>query len=207
MHCPLCSFKGVQKLIPDYWHCTQCDLRFLDSSKHLNAPEEHERYLLHNNDVNDENYRKFCAPLFEAIVERVPSKSSGLDFGAGAGPIITKQLRELGFDVSLYDPFFHPDESPLSKHYDFVFASEVVEHFFAPAKEFERLSELLKPGGWLAIMTAFYKPEINFDSWYYRRDPTHSAFYSHQTLTWIQKNFNFSEVEFRLEKIALFKKR
>lgn len=207
MQCPLCLFKSASRLIPDYWHCPQCDLRFLDRAKHLSASEEHQRYLLHNNDVNDENYRKFCAPLFEAIIEKVPAGAEGLDFGAGPGPIIAKQLNERGYRVALYDPYFHRDEALLERRYDFVFASEVVEHFYDPGREFERLHQLLKPSGWLAIMTAFYEPGMNFDSWYYRRDPTHTVFYSRQTLSWIQKRFEFAEIEFRLEKIALFKKR
>jgi hypothetical protein len=91
-------------------------------------------------------------------------------------------LREAGHDARLYDPFFHPDPAALALRYDAVTCSEVVEHCHRPADEFDRLGALLRPGGWLAVMTCFQTDDFRFAGWYYRRDPTHVVFYREQTL-------------------------
>src|SRR3546814_13943890 len=42
---------------------------------------------------------------------------------------------------------------------------------------FDRLGRLLRPGGWLAVMTRFQSDDVPFAGWHYRRDPTHVTFY------------------------------
>ncbi len=202
MKCPLC-FSSANPLIVDYWHCPTCDLRFADEKLLLPPDEELARYEMHENDVHDERYRKFLEPAFDAIVARAPAGTRGLDFGAGPGPIITKQLRERGYDIEIYDPFFHPDKNALSKTYDFIFATEVVEHFHRPANEFKTLRECLAPGGFLVVMTAMFDRATDFESWYYRRDPTHTAFYSRFTFSWIARNHQFADLEFLGDRVAI----
>jgi len=90
-------------------------------------------------------------------------------------------LTEAGHRVALYDPFFHPDPAPLAQQYDFITCSEVAEHFHHPAEEFDRLGAMLKPGGWLAVMTSFQTEDARFGTWQYRRDPTHVVFYRAET--------------------------
>ena len=205
MQCPLCF--GSELVIPltDYRHCLTCDLRFKDKRLHLNAAQEHERYLQHNNDVNDEGYRRFLEPLYTAVRENVPIGAHGLDFGAGPGPILTKLLRADGYTMGLYDPFFWPDLATLEQCYDFIIASEVVEHFYEPAKEFKRLIGLLKPGALLGIMTAMYHSEIEFEQWYYRRDPTHVVFYSRKTFLWIATNYALHPPIFKSDRLILLR--
>ena len=38
-----------------YYHCEECDLVFLPTTFHLNLTEQKERYLEHNNDINNLN--------------------------------------------------------------------------------------------------------------------------------------------------------
>jgi SAM-dependent methyltransferase len=102
----------------------------------------------------------------------------------------------------LFDPFFHPDASVLEESYDFIAASEVAEHLYDPAKEFARLRRLLKPGGRLGIMTERCSHETDFGSWYYRRDPTHVAFYSRETLEWIRDKYAFKELRIYSPRLA-----
>jgi len=40
---------------------------------------------------------------------------------------------------------------------------------------------LLKKDGWLGVMTCFLTSYDAFDSWHYRRDPTHVVFYAEET--------------------------
>jgi hypothetical protein len=59
--------------------------------------------------------------------------------------------------------------------------TEVAEHFHHPAREFSRLAGMLRPGGWLAVMTTLLSNDVVFEDWYYRRDPTHVVFYRRET--------------------------
>ncbi|MGL5532344.1 MAG: 2-polyprenyl-3-methyl-5-hydroxy-6-metoxy-1,4-benzoquinol methylase, partial [Plesiomonas shigelloides] len=50
-----------------------------------------------------------------------------------------------------------------------------------PAQEFALLRSLVRPGGWLALMTCFQTDDSRFANWSYRRDPTHVVFYKAET--------------------------
>jgi 2-polyprenyl-3-methyl-5-hydroxy-6-metoxy-1,4-benzoquinol methylase len=93
-------------------------------------------------------------------------------------------LCESGFEVSLYDSFYAPDCSVLDTTYDFICATEVVEHLHQPGRELAVLWSLLQPGGWLGIMTKLVRDQASFASWHYKNDPTHVCFFSEQTWRW-----------------------
>lgn len=164
-----------------YWRCRQCLATYLDAAQRPGADEERRRYLQHNNGPHDPGYRAFLDRLVAPLLGLLPPNRCGLDYGCGPGPVLAQMLREAGHAVRLYDPFFHPDAAALAQTYDFITCSEVVEHFHHPAREFFRLRALLKPGGWLAIMTCFQADDRRFPDWHYRRDPTHVVFYRDQT--------------------------
>jgi 2-polyprenyl-3-methyl-5-hydroxy-6-metoxy-1,4-benzoquinol methylase len=88
-------------------------------------------------------------------------------------------LSENGYQIALYDPFYHRNNHVLSEKYDFIFASEVVEHFHHPMSEFQRLFEMLRPNGKLYIMTFLFNEAVTekFENWYYKNDPTHVVIY------------------------------
>jgi 2-polyprenyl-3-methyl-5-hydroxy-6-metoxy-1,4-benzoquinol methylase len=73
----------------------------------------------------------------------------------------------------------------LNAHYDFITCTEVAEHFRTPAEEFDQLGAMLRPGGWLALMTTFQTEDARFANWHYRMDPTHVVFYRAATLAHI----------------------
>ena len=106
---------------------------------------------------------------------------------------------------SIYDPYFFPDKTLLERKYDFITCTETAEHFYEANKEFNRLDSLLKEGGWLGIMTNLYNDSINFEDWYYRKDPTHVVFYTQQTLEAIALMMSWS-IEIPANNIVLFKK-
>jgi len=93
--------------------------------------------------------------------------------------------------MALYDPIYVPDTSVLEGRYDFVTCTEVAEHFHHPAREFERLDALLRPGGWLGIMTRFQTEDARFADWHYRRDPTHVVFYRTETMEWLGQRYGW----------------
>ncbi len=176
---PLAPFASLQA--HDYLRCADCGATVLDARHRLPPAEEHAHYLHHENDPDDPRYRAFLSRLAAPLMERVGAGSSGLDYGCGPGPALAALLREAGHEMALYDPFFAPNTGPLHRTYDFVTCTEVAEHFHAPGKEFARLRDLVRPGGWLALMTCFQTDDDRFAGWHYRKDPTHVVFYRAQT--------------------------
>ena len=72
-------------------------------------------------------------------------------------------LKECGHRVDLYDKFYAKNDVVFEKQYDFITASEVVEHLKQPMVELNRLMGLLKSNGVLAIMTQILTPQIDFE--------------------------------------------
>ena len=182
--CPLCGSVAAWFLTDrgrGYYRCPVCGVRFLDPAHHPGRAEEAACYSLHRNDIGDPRYRRFLSRLADPLTARLAPGARGLDYGCGPGPALAAMLRERGHEMALYDPIFEPDPAPLSMLYDFVTCTETAEHFHRPAREFERLRALVRPGGWLAVMTCFQTDDARFAGWHYRADPTHVIFYRAET--------------------------
>lgn len=175
--CPVCE-DGAATLFQTidgntYWRCDECIATFLDRASFPTIDEERRHYASHENNIDDSGYRQFLSRLAGPLLERLPPAQKGLDYGCGPGPALAAMLREAGHGMHLYDPLFTPDPAALRRTYDFITCTETVEHFHAPAKEFARLKEMLRPGGVLALMTCFQTDDALFADWHYRKDPTH----------------------------------
>ena len=211
--CPLCFapdatlfHRGREKSMKrDFFLCPRCDLVFVPVRYHLGAKAEKERYLTHNNDPADEDYRGFLDRLLSPLQSHLPAGASGLDYGAGPGPALLTMLRERGFDASMYDPFFHPDAAALERTYDFITCTETLEHFAAPRKELDTFQALLRPSAWLGVMTGMLESWTKFPGWYYHRDPTHVSFYSRKTMGWIGRKYRWHAL-FPRQNVVLFQK-
>ena len=94
-------------------------------------------------------------------------------------------FQEAGHSMEIYDPFYAPDIKPLQQQYDFITASEVVEHLHHPRRELDRLWSCLKPNGSLGIMTKRVIDREAFSRWHYKDDPTHVCFNSIETFRWL----------------------
>jgi 2-polyprenyl-3-methyl-5-hydroxy-6-metoxy-1,4-benzoquinol methylase len=195
--CPLCKNEGkiITNIPRIFYQCEECNAIYLDKKHFLNEEEEKQRYLLHNNDLEDINYQKFVSPIVNAVLENFDSqKHKGLDFGAGTGPVIAKMLSDNGFDITLYDPFFHQNNDYINQQYDFICSCEVIEHFHQPNLEFEKLYQLLNENGKLFLMTHIFDPNLDFDNWYYKNDPTHVFIYLKETFEYIKNKFQFKNL-------------
>lgn len=188
-----------------YCDCVACGLVHLAPADRLGPAAERAHYGTHENDPADPDYRAFLGRVADPLVARLDPGAEGLDFGAGPGPTLSVMLEERGFAMSVYDPFFAPDTTPLTRRYDFITCTETVEHFFHPGAEFRRLDRLIRPGGWLAIMTEVYQDGRSFEGWRYARDPTHACFYRIRTLEWLADRFRWS-LERPSPNVALFRK-
>lgn len=195
--CILCDYPAKLSFIVKgkrYYKCGCCSGIFMDSFFYLSKEDERKRYREHNNEVEDPGYQKFVQPVVAKVMDLFGKEDTGLDFGAGTGPVISKLLSDNGYTIKLYDPFFWDDRGKLKDKYDFVVCCEVIEHFHFPAREFNLLRSLLKPRGVLFCMTEVYSEKVDFNSWYYNNDPTHVFFYHKKTLTWVKSRFRFSHL-------------
>lgn len=190
--CPLCQtpqpklfFHSPQR---DYLRCQRCGSIFVPKDDLLPPEAEKARYDLHENDPANKGYRKFLQQLTRPLIAHIdPPPQHGLDFGSGPGPVLAQMLETQGYTLSLYDPFYAPDPKVLNRTYDFVTCTEVVEHFYHPAREWEQLIHCLKPGGWLEIMTKLIDDLSSFPNLHCITDRTHVSFFSRQTLEFLTK--------------------
>lgn len=189
----------------DFFHCAECDCVFVPDEFLLSPEEERERYLLHKNHPEHEGYRTFLGNLLDEVVPLLSPGAEGLDYGCGEPAVLIMMLEQAGFRVAGYDLFFRPDRAPLQRAYDFIVCSETAEHFRDPLAEFQRLNNLLRPGGILGVMTGMLERRRDLDTWHYRFDPTHICLYSARTMRWIARRFGWC-CDFGRENVVIFAK-
>ncbi len=207
--CPICDNGEKQAFFSDierqYYRCSCCDLIFVPREYHLSESEERARYDSHNNDPNDLRYRNFFNQLLTPLLAILPGNSYGLDFGSGPGPTLSLMLEECGHKVDLYDKFYVQNEVVFENCYDFITATEVVEHLARPLKDLNLLAGILRKGGVLAIMTEIVSPQLDFTNWYYKNDPSHVCFFSEKTFVYLA-NLLGLEIATLSERVIILRK-
>jgi hypothetical protein len=198
INCPLCFsadtlFFSEDKL-RDYLRCSHCQLVFVPKQFHLNAEDERAQYDHHENNPNDSGYRKFLSRLADPLLERLTANSEGLDFGCGPGPCLSVMLEEQGHSVDLYDLYYADNRTVFDREYDFITATEVIEHLSQPMSELQRLWNLLKPDGYLGLMTKLVADAEKFANWHYKTDPTHISFFSAETFEYLGEQWGSAPV-------------
>ena len=140
-----------------------------------------------------------CAPICKLL----PAGASGLDFGSGPGPTLSVMFSERGYKMRIYDQFYADDRSVWQEYYDFITATEVVEHLRDPHFELNRLWHHVKPGGVLGLMTKMVTDSDAFSRWHYKNDPTHICFFSVTTFMWLAQYWG-AAVEFYDNDVVTF---
>lgn len=208
--CPLCQSENITSFYEDkqriYLCCLHCKLVFVPRQFWLSSEKEKARYDLHKNEAQDQDYRQFLSRLSAPLLEKLTPNQKGLDFGCGPGPTLSLLLEEQGQHVDLFDPYYYNDPTVFDKKYNFICATEVMEHLSNPNKEFTSLFTMLHQGGWLGIMTKLLVNDQTFGEWYYIRDMTHICFYSRSTFEYLALHFN-AEPEFIGEDVILLNKK
>ena len=205
--CPLCHSDAARRIAVvaerRYFHCPSCALIFLDPLLHLSPTEERARYELHRNDGGDAGYVQFLRQLADPMIEQLHPDARGIDVGCGPAPVLASLFTAAGFPCAAYDPYFAPDRALLDGRYDFIACSEVIEHVHEPATFLDHLEHMLASGGLLGLMTRFVDDSVPFETWWYRRDPTHVCFYAEPTMRTIAERRGWS-VELPRANVALF---
>lgn len=209
MNCPLCLSPYVPAFSKDahraYHRCRECSLIFVPFWQYPTREAEKKRYDLHRNSEDDPGYRRYLERLFKPLNQGLTAGSSGMDFGSGPAPVLSRMFEEAGHTVTLFDFFYAPDATAFDKCYDFICACEVVEHLHDPKGELDRLWSCLKPGGKLGIMTQFFHEQVPFSEWYYKNDPTHVCFFSRESFLWLSEQWNL-EPEFPGDDVVIMRK-
>jgi len=209
-NCILCNSSNTQIILKDthftYFACRSCGLHFVEPGQRLDPDVEKSRYDQHENSPDDPNYREFLSQLFEPLCKRLPSRQAGLDFGSGPGPTLSVMFEEAGHSMNIYDPFYANNPSVFDEKYDFITTTETAEHLFQPRKEFEKLWGILKPGGYLGIMTLLLQNPETFKTWHYRKDDTHVTFYQKKSFEWLA-DYLGGDVEFFGDRVIILRKK
>ena len=204
--CPLCQSEGTEPFHQDsnreYLRCSHCELVFVPEPFLPTPAEEKAHYDLHENSPEDTGYRQFLNRLAEPLTAKISTNAVGLDFGSGPGPTLSVMLEERGYPMQVFDPIYAPNPDALNASYDFITATEVVEHLHRPGNTLETLHALLRPGGWLGIMTKRVLSREAFRSWHYIQDPTHVCFWSEHTFRWLAGHWR-AHVEFPAADVVL----
>ena len=192
--CRLCGEKTNPFFGDEYFHCENCKAISRKLTSLPDAITEKKRYDQHQNSPDD-GYEKFISPIINYVLKNISTEKTGLDFGSGPNSILANILGEKKYTLSKFDPFYETGSSVLNNTFDFIIACEVIEHFHYPQNEFKKLKEKLNQKGEILIMTHLYDFAINFENWYYKNDFTHVFFYTQETIEWIKKQYDFSELE------------
>jgi SAM-dependent methyltransferase len=194
-NCILCGAPSARHfaLIDEkrFWNCRACGVTFLDPSDRLSAVEEQAYYRQHANDPIDDAYEAAVDRLLSHLLPRLPDGATGLDYGCGPQRTVSRLMRQHDIVMTEYDPVFVDQISALQGQYHFITCAEAVSHFHNPARDFRLLNNLLRPGGWIGILTEMLEYDDAFMGWRYRRNPTRVAFYRPSSFRVMARRFGW----------------
>jgi SAM-dependent methyltransferase len=213
--CPLCSntnsyIYSKNPLQRNYIHCKDCYLIFVDSEFSLSLREQKLRYDHHENNIENKGYIRFLNQAIQPAIPYLASRGVGLDYGSGPnskirGSVLSRLLEARGYSMSNYDPIYQ-SSLDRDRKYDFIFSTEVWEHFTQPAESIYDIVKLLKDSGFLVVMTTAWNEELDFSKWYYAKDDTHVSFYHKRTMDWVGEKYNLKLLENLSEAVWIFRK-
>ena len=176
-HCKLCNDASISFLFDkqgvSYFQCSSCKFIFSDSGNPnlTNRLKDFEpAYIdyLKEKSIDNNNHLFILNKLSK---QQDLTGKTFLDIGCGSGKFV-KFLQSKGFDAygiepshALFESFLQQDPSffkgdvldfSLSnpgRKFDVIIVSDVLEHVEDPARFFEKINQLLSPGGLLFIST------------------------------------------------------
>lgn len=207
--CPLCfSRKAEKSKIRGnsgalFWVCDHCSLVFRPAEDRPITSDERERYLSHNNTSDNKGYVRFLLQPYQFAHRHIDIRDPILDYGCGYAPIFGKLMDQRQYECHGYDPFFFPHGLQRDT-YPTIFCIETAEHFHNTYEEWRRLTGLMARGGYLIVMTDFWRELSSFPDWYYQNDPTHVSFYHRKTMEYIANLFDRELVATDGKRISIF---
>ncbi len=181
-------------------HCPACGLYFKSNTLAIEELDEYYARLEFEAYEQDANYP--TDQFLRRMLKRLPNRSKVLDFGCSTGRILeglTNRFECFGAEVSEAAAaiarergirIVSEDELRAGEPHDIdaILLTDVYEHLPRPVELVEMLATLLKPGGWLAIVTgnadAIRTPDRIGEFWYFRT-PAHFLMSSDRHLQWL----------------------
>jgi SAM-dependent methyltransferase len=179
-----------------FHECPYCEFIFKDSSIYPSYEDEKKQYDYHQNDEDNIGYVNYLNDFIQSAVFPFMKNGHILDFGSGPNPVLAKLLKnQYGYQVDIYDYYYHHDLDYKNRTYDMITSTEVIEHLRNPMNYFNQFHDLLNPKGYLSMMTLFHpKNQEHFFKWFYIRDITHVSFYTVKTIEVIAEKTGFDMV-------------
>lgn len=192
--CPICNDNNqiTELETPTFFACVNCGFWYKNPMSHLSSSDEKARYQQHENTIENKGYVAMFERFLNTAVLPFVVRGKVLDFGCGPVPVLAKLLKNEGFDVDVYDPYFYPNRGFECQQYDLITCTETCEHFNYPLEAFELMASLLKPEGKIALQTEFIPDIKKFAGWYYKNDPTHVGFYSRKVFEFIAEKLGLT---------------
>lgn len=167
--------------------------------------EERERYEQHQNTIHNQGYVAFLNTAVNAALPFLSPEKEGLDFGCGPNPVLSELLKQHNLHCRNYDPFFFPTKPDTG--FDFIFATECLEHFHNPEREILYLVSLLRKNGILTIMTSLWNDDTDFINWHYLRDKTHVSIFNFKTIEYMVQSFDLDVLDTDRKRVVVFRKK
>ena len=83
MNCIVCNNESTESFqtteSKTYWNCKGCLAKFLDPSLYIEPHIEKERYLEHDNRIDDEAYRSFLSRLANPLQKKLSVDDTGIN--------------------------------------------------------------------------------------------------------------------------------
>ena len=183
--CQLCGFSPLEYLGTDtirrYNRCSECELITIPPEFYLSAEAEKNRYALHDNTRNNEEYVRYLNQII-TVAKSIPAEGKTvLDFGCGENAVLTHLLNEQGYACVAYDPLYGLTVG-IGNSYDLIVVCESIEHFKNIAAGIGDIDARCLPQGYILIKTTLYTDPGLFLKWWYKNDLTHINFFSPKTI-------------------------
>ncbi len=211
MNCLVCASSNLRLLETKrkkFFRCASCGFSFLHPDFLPSEEAAFNRYKKHHNNEDDEAYKQFLSKIIGRALFYADKAESVIDWGSGPNPLASRLLREKGFSVFSWDPYFSFSEKPEKAFYDLALCIETAEHFFYPKKDFAAFFETVKPGAFAIIHThlALEEDDDAFLRWWYTEDITHVSFYSKRSLELLACMNDAELIAVENDKLAIFNK-
>jgi len=178
--------------------CDECGFLF-SPEMHKWTPDQFSKYVYNDTYIKrDPDYVYIRASEdAEVIIKRFSQHKDTirhLDYGGGEG-VLSKILRDNGFNSTSYDPFVNKDINinDLGK-FDLITSFEVFEHVPDVHNLMATLTSLRKPDGIIYFSTLTsdgnFEKNKKIDWWYAVPRVGHISLYSNKTLIHLSKKYN-----------------
>ena len=201
------SMKDVKKELV-YYRCISCGFVSLDDACMVDNTTERKHYEKHNNTLECTGYVQMFEEFINiSVLEYKESIQTVLDFGCGEEAVLAHLLEEKGFEVDVYDIYFHSKKVYEHKQYDLIISTEVFEHLQEPKVVLKTLVHSLNSNGYIILMTKFPpKDDKEFLAWWYRRDITHISFFTPKSLEVMGNEVGLRVLKTINENVVIFQK-